>query len=185
MSLSGMMNAGATYVARALVEAGVDEPRRLLRYHGNLPHDCCDEAGFLSVSWADGRATDSGTGSASSKTNDPCAQWPMVTLAFRYVVCWPNPPEDDRGLPYIDDGYDVEVNAKAGLLADVEDAVVRALVRLTCARATPQTDPEAYAFWQHCARSPRFLDAAPILPSGGCAGVQWRLHVAPTPGPVS
>lgn len=189
MSLSSLMNGVVEYVADALVnDVGRPVPDRILRYHGALPHDCCTDNGFLAVHWDGGRAVTGGTASSASDKNDPCVQKPMVTLVVRYVVCWPEPPLDAEGLPYIDTTYDVTVNEKAGMLADVEDGIVRALVGLGCALNSQTTgDPAIVETIRRTSagRSLRFADAAPILPSGKCAGVLWRLHVAPLPGPAS
>lgn len=185
MSLSALMNAVVEYVGDRLVnDVGRPVPDRMLRYHGTLPHDCCTDDGFLAVNWTDGRASDEGTGSAASKRNDPCAQRAMVTLVVRYVICWPDPPTVE-GVPVVDDAYDTEVNMKAGMLADVEDGITRALVALGCRGAGPVDQYEAAVWRNHAGTSLRFVDASPILPLGKCAGVQWRLHVAPLPGPVS
>jgi hypothetical protein len=183
------MTATVEYVADALVnDLGRPEPDRMLLYHGNIPHDCCTDDGFLAVHWENGRANAGGTGSSASDVNDPCVQRPMVTLVVRYVVCWPDPPTRD-GLPYVDAVYDASVNSTAGMLADVEDGVVRALVGLGCALNSIAGVDEAAIVEEirrnTAGRSLRFVDATPILPSGECAGVQWRLHVAPSPTPAS
>lgn len=190
MSASGLMNAVVEFVADRLVnDAGRPVPSRVLRYHGVLPHDCCTEDGFLAVHWLDGRASSDGslTSNATSR-NDPCASRSTVTLVVRYVICWPE-PKLVEGLPQIDAAYDAEVNEKAGMLADVEDVVVREFIRATCSRPdlrSPLVDAATAAIWRNVAgTSLRFLDASPILPLGKCAGVQWRLNAAPLPGPVS
>jgi len=190
VSLSALMNGVVEFAADRIVnDAGRPVPSRILRYHGVLPHDCCTEDGFLAIHWLDGRASTDGSLTSSATTkNDPCSARPTVTLVVRYVICWPEPKLVD-GLPVIDDAYDVEVNAKAGMLADVEDVVVREFLGLTCSRpnlADPNVDDPTKAIWRNIAgTSLRFLDASPILPLGKCAGVQWRLNVAPLPGPVS
>lgn len=180
MSLSALLNAVVEYAGDVLVnDCGRPEPDRMLRYHGNLPHDCCSDAGFLAIHWTDGRLND---------PKNPCAGRPAVTLILRYVICWPE-PDLVEGLPVITDAYDTQVNTKAGMLADVEDCMARALVRLGCERPAPN-DPnvDAYvaAVWRNVAgTSLAFSSASPILPSGKCAGVEWRLSVAPLPGSVS
>lgn len=183
MSLSGLMNAVVEYVGDRLVnDIGRPVPDRMLRYHGPLPHDCCTDDGMLSVHWTDARTTAVGVGSTANEANNPCVQRPMVTLVVRYVICWPE-PDIVEGVPRIDDAYDAAVNEKAGMLADVQDGITRALAALGCGEPVDQF---VDAIWRNIAgTSLRFVDASPILPGGGCAGVLWRVHVAPLPGPVS
>jgi hypothetical protein len=187
MSLAGLETAVVEYVGDRLVnDVGRPVPDRLVRYHGPLPHDCCTDNGFLAIHWTDGRANAGGVGSSAADRDDPCVQRPFVTLVVRYVICWPDPPTV-QGVPAPDDVYFATVDQKAAMLADVEDGITRALVGLGCGlHSGVGLDPYMLAVAaQSVRRSVRFVDAAPIVPLGKCAGVQWRLHVGPLPGPVS
>lgn len=182
MSLSGLMTAMAEYVGDVLVnDCGRPVPDRMLRYHGTIPDDCCSEAGTLAVSWADGRAASEFPSSSANLKNDPCLSLPIYTLTVRYRVCWPVPDVDEGGVQLLDAEWD----ETAAMLADTADCVARELAALSCAGAA-RNDPFVAAILAQVSRGwLRYVDVAPSVPTGGCAGVLWRLYAAPTPGSVS
>jgi hypothetical protein len=180
VSLPAILSSLAEYLGDVLVnECGQPVPDRVLRYHGNLPADQCCDNGTLSVSWAEGHATDTFPVTAVNRLNDPCAAAPVFTLVARYMICWPVPEVDTGGVnvtPVQDQDYD----AVAQRLEQVAEGVARALIRLECPAATQ--DSVAVGLVAGSVRGwLRFIDVTPILPSGGCAGVQWRVYASPTP----
>ena len=142
-----------------------------LSYHGRLPHDCCTDDGFLVTSWESGR-TEGGA--------PPCAGIPSYTITIRYVVCWSVPEAGEAGVD-ISDGQDTTWNNDALMLADVADCVSRALVGITCLAADDFADAIVA---QIRPQSLSFTGVSPIVPLGGCAGVQWQLNAAVRNGPV-
>lgn len=182
MSLANTMTALVEYVGDRLVnECGRPIPSRVLRYHGTLPADCCTDEGDLSVSWADGIASDVfPTGRNASAV--PCAQRTIYTLTVRYRVCTPIPPVDSAGVE-VSDPLDARYDLFAAMLADTADCIADALIQLSC----PVVDPDQYeGAVTDAVQSILFRDATPILPAGGCAGLLWRVYVSPKPaGAVS
>lgn len=161
MSLSGLLTAIDEYVGDVLVtDLGRPSPR-VLRYHGIMPHDCCDDAGFLVSSWEPMRPTPG--------SQDPC-QFSLVTLNVRYVTCWPAADVDAQtGVVINTDQWDTP----SAVFADVALAVTRALIRLGC--QPDMTDPFVAAVFAHTGRTGViWQDTAPIPALGLCAGVQWR-----------
>jgi hypothetical protein len=174
MSLSGLLTAVNEYVGDVIVnDCGRPTPSRQLSYHGRLPHDCCTADGFLVTSWESGRP---GNG------DSPCGGPPVYTLTLRYVVCWSVPDADEGGVD-ISDAQDATWNNDALMLADVADCVGRSLTDLTCSSAP--VDPMIAAILRLAPqRSLHYVGASPIVPLGGCAGVQWQLTAAVANGPV-
>lgn len=179
MSLSALLTAVVEYAADVIVnDLGRPEPDRILRYHGNLPHDCCTDAGFLTVQWVSEYPSATFPNPSASSAS-PCEGTPAVELRVRYVVCWPEPETTASGV-VVSDAYDTRVDALTAVLADVADGVFRAFLRLSCP-GTAAFDPAAADVLAAAARV-RAVDATPITPSGMCAGVQWRLYAAPSAG---
>ena len=182
MSFSGLLTALAEYVGDVLVnDCGRPIPDRVLRYHGVIPDDCCTDAGTLAVSWVIGTASSTfGTGLAAAPA-DPCVSMPTYTVAIRYRVCWPLPEAEG---PLLDPQWD----ETAAMLADTADCVTRALAALACeARSPGDADPLMEAVWAMLSRRQwlRLVDVSASVPLGGCAGVVWRLLVAPRAGAAS
>lgn len=177
MSFSALLTALNEYVADALVnDCGRPEPTRQLSYHGRMPNDCCTADGFLVTSWE------------SAKVFPPdsqCVGIPQFTINIRYVVCWDIPEVGDHGVD-ITDEQDATWNNDALMLADVADCVMRRLQQLTCSeRSTVPPDPIAEAVLaQIRPQSLRLAGVSPIVPLGGCAGVQWQLNAVVLQGPV-
>lgn len=174
MSLSGLLTAVADYVADVLVnECGRPVPDRVFRYHGRAPQDCCTDAGVLDVSWD--RLFPSTSFPTAAGGSEPCPGAPVTPLTVRYTVCWPVPELQPTVLNVDFAGYD----ALAAELADVADCVSRWLLDLSCDPFLE--DPYVAAIFDHAPRGRvRLVESSPILPAGGCAGVQWRLNAAPT-----
>lgn len=192
MSLSALMGALVEYVGDALVnDCGVEAPDRILLYHsGNVPADCCTDAGTLVVSWSTGFASQDFPAAISGARADPCAARPVYTITIHYRRCWPVPNVDSEGVE-VSPVQDAVYNAAAALFADVSECVTRALLRLNCRSGNVVVDAEVVDLQRAIldqvsgAGWLRFVDTSPTVPSGGCAGVLWRLHAAPRPGPVS
>jgi len=182
MSLSMLMTTLAEYVGDVLVnDCGAPAPDRVLRYHGAIPADCCTENGTLAVSWNDGFGSQDFPNNGANAKAAPCSAIPLYSLSIRYRVCWPVPEANANGVELIDPQWD----GVAAQLADVADCVSRALLSLACTTPAP-LDSFQRAVLANVSRGwLRFVDVAPILPLGGCAGVLWRMSAAPTPGPVS
>jgi hypothetical protein len=122
------------------------------------------------TSWENGR-TEGG--------DQPCAGIPFYTITLRYVVCWTEPEVGVGGVAVTDE-QDATWNNDALMLADVADCVGRSLIAITC-----DNDPLAAAIVaQTRATTLRYAGASPIVPLGGCAGVQWQLNAAVRNGPV-
>lgn len=174
MSFSALLTAVNEYVADTLVnDCGRPEPDRQLSYHGRLPHDCCTADGFLVTSWSAGRP---------QNRDQPCQGPPMFTVDIRYVICWDVPEVGNTGVN-ITDAQDSTWNNDALMLADVADCVARALARLACTDGGEQDDVEAAVLAELTGR-PRYTGVSPIVPLGGCAGLQWQLEVAVARGPA-
>lgn len=172
MSFSTVLVALAEYAGDVLVnDCGRPVPARVLAYHGRMPDDCCPANGTLGVYWTDGRV--------SPGRDLPCGGPPEFTIGIRYTTCWSEPEVDEGGV-VIDQAQDEQWNSDALMLADVADCMTRALTRLLCDTTPPPLDdPFATAVLAELVnRSARFQDVTPILPSGGCAGVLWRLIVS-------
>lgn len=164
MGFPELLGAVAEYVSDSIVnDCDRPVPDRVLRYHGPIPHDCCTENGFLAVSWE--RVV------PSDERNTPCPGPPKTTIAMRYVVCWPIPDVGTGGVRLIDDSWD----QRAAMLADVQDCVTRALIRLSCANTGDALWTEVLS--ETVCNAFRFTEAVPIPPGGGCAGVLWRASV--------
>lgn len=174
MSLSTLLTAVNEYVGDVLVnDCGRPEPDRQLSYHGRLPHDCCTTNGFLVTSWESGRSS-----------GDPCGGPPVYIVTIRYVVCWDVPEVGTTGVQ-ITDAQDSTWNNDALMLADVADCVGRSLLDLTCAPAPPLDVLAAAVQSEAPYRTLRLVGVSPIVPLGGCAGVQWQLEAAVSRGPVT
>jgi hypothetical protein len=174
MSLSGVLTALAEYVGDAIVnDCGRPVPDRVIRYHGTLPNDCCTDNGFLAVNWQTGFASVTFPAAATG-TADPCRGLPVVEVRLRYVVCWDAPEVTQQGVT-VNAEQDARWDADAAMLAEVADGVTRALLRLTCEISL---DPLFVAVMDEVGPKHwlRFVAADPIVPLGGCAGVQWRLY---------
>lgn len=194
MSASGLMTAVLEYTADRLVnDAGADAPDRILSYHGTvLPADCCTEAGTLACMWADGRAGDKMPTSSATAQVDPCAKLHQVTLDVRWLRCTPKVEVSPQGVT-VNASFDTLWNDYALTMVDVADTVARQFTELQCLATKPHRpdDPELdeyeLAVLANLARigSFRLLDWSPIVPSGLCAGVHWRLAVAATPQATS
>lgn len=171
MSLSLLLTALNEYVGDVIVnDCGRPPPSRQFSYHGRLPHDCCTADGFLVTNWESGRI-DGG--------DQPCAGLPSYVVNVRYVVCW-NEPEVGSGGVAVTDAQDAGWNDDALMLADVADCVARSLIALTC-----DTDPLATAVVALSRKQAlRYTGVSPIVPLGGCAGVQWQLSAPVRNGPV-
>lgn len=171
MSLSTLETAVVEYVSDVLqVECGRPAPDRILRYHTDLPDDCCSDDGTLAVSWAEEHPSSTFPNS-SAAAQQPCPGIPVVTLRVQYVVCWPAPQADASGVQLRDADWD-ETSA---MLADVADNVSRALMRLSC--DPDRNDPLVAAVLTEVPRNwVRFVDVTPRRPQGGCAGIIWRLY---------
>lgn len=164
MSLSLLLTSLNEYVGDVLVnDCGRPAPTRQLTYHGRLPHDCCTDDGFLVTSWESGR---------SEGGDQPCAGVPTYTVNVRYVVCWTSPAVGAGGVA-VTDAQDTTWNNDALMLADVADCVTRSLIRLTCDDDTLARTLVALTRKQGL----RYTGVSPIVPLGGCAGVQWQLSV--------
>jgi hypothetical protein len=171
VSLSLLLTALNEFVGDILVnDCGRPAPTRQLSYHGRLPHDCCTDDGFLVTSWESGRSEGGG---------EPCAGLPAYTVNVRYVVCWDLPEVGTSGVE-ITDAQDTKWNNDALMLADVADCVARSLIGLTC-----DDDPLASVLVALSRKQGlRYTGVSPIVPLGGCAGVQWQLNAPVRSGPV-
>lgn len=169
MSLANVETALLNYVGDVLVNTcDRPVPDRVLRYHGTLPHDCCTPNGFLVSSW-ERRYRSARFPNATPEAN--CQGVPVGIVVLRYVVCWPLPEVGTDGVRPIDDSWDDQ----AAMLASVADCVEASLVRLGCGGVV--TDELAQAVVSLTGREGiRYIETTPIVPLGGCAGVQWRLY---------
>lgn len=176
MSLANVMTRVAEFVGDQLVNTCErPAPDRVLRYHGTLPHDCCSDRGFLVVNFErEYPSTQFPSPAANNAT--PCQGLPVAVLVVRYVVCWPLPDVDANGVRPIDDAWD----AKAAVLADVADCITRAFMTLAC--KPDLTDPFVEALIEATGHEKvRLIETVPIVPLGGCAGVQWRIYCGVRP----
>jgi hypothetical protein len=171
VSLSLLLTALNEYVGDVIAnDCGRPPPSRQLSYHGRLPHDCCTDAGFLVTNWESGKP---------DPAAQPCAGLPSYVINVRYVVCWSMPEVGTSGVE-ITDAQDTTWNNDALMLADVADCVARALIGLTC------TDDPFASMVIALSRKQglRYTGVSPIVPLGGCAGVQWQLDAPVRSGPA-
>jgi hypothetical protein len=160
------------YISQAIVDCGFPVPDRILSYHATQPIDCCSENGTLVVNWAETHWSVTFPGSGAGLAS-PCPGQPVATVVVRYFTCWPVPDATDAGVTQLDE----EWTLASGVLADVTDCVVRAFGRAQCATA-PDDDLLADLIEQTGASALSFIDAQPIRPLGGCAGVAFRAYCA-------
>lgn len=185
MGVSALMTALVELVGDVLVnDVLLPAPDRALRYYGlTMPKDCCTENGYLVATWADGRASTKFPASAASQQDDLCSAKLVTTISVRWVRCWPVPQATEDGL-LLTPEQDAEWDRVSALLTDAAEIVARNLISLECVNPLdPDLDSFVKAVVDEVAplRWLRFLDVAPIVPDGGCAGVLWRLQAAARP----
>ena len=91
-------------------------------------------------------------------------------------MCWPVPETTDNGVVILDSSWD----SRASILADHADCVARALMRLSC--DPDRQDPFVEAIISQTGSMVRYIETTPLVPQGGCAGVQWKLYASPRSG---
>ncbi len=166
--LAEVLTAYAEFVGDRLVNTcGLDEPGRVLRYHGHAPPEDVDCTGSYLAVWWEGPALVPRDG------RQPCPGPLPVTLAAKYVQCWRIADVTQDGITLFDDGWDGD----AATLADAAECVAAALVGLTCADSVPDDADEFLAALLGAVHQPRFLGVTPSGANGGAAGLVWRLQV--------
>lgn len=167
--LAEVLTAYAEFVGDRLVNVcGQAVPGRVLRYHGHAPPEDldCSGNGYLAVWWE-------GPALVPKDPRSPCPGPLPVTLAAKYVVCWPIAEVDASGITLFDDGWD----ALAATLADVAECIAGTLAGLTCDDSPPSDADEFEVALLGAVRQPRFLGVTPTGAGGGSAGLVWRLQV--------
>ena len=174
MTLSLTENALLEFVGDVITNECARPIPAVWRYHSHgLPDDCCTDDGVLSIYWERFNFSNRIPGTSAASI-EPCAGVPYVALALRYVVCWPVPQVTGSGavVPY------AAADETAAMLADVAECVSLALVRVIC----DPIDHDELSAGVHARTmqdTVRFVESVPVSPSGGCAGVLWRLTLAP------
>lgn len=163
MNLPDVLDAFRLYVEHAISEIDDGRPGRSILYHGQLPDDCCDDAGTLGVSWATlDLSVDGKTRASLAPKGELAGSVQLVDMAARYACCWYVPEASDLGTTETFARY----NGDAALLALIAEHVDLALLALSCGRASLGDGVTC--------DGARWTSTRPDI-SGDCAGITWHL----------
>lgn len=183
MSLAGLLTVVSEYVAdtiplvRKADGSQQPPPGTVVRYWGDvsIPHYEATDAGFVSVNME--REFRSirfpVTAAGASGGAHPGVGYIVADVSVRFVRCWAGPTVSVAGAAPQYDTW----NDDTGLLAEISDVVARALLRLECDGQNPPNQDFLTLLGGIPCGGFQFVDARPINPKGGRAGIQWRCHV--------
>lgn len=155
--LAALEDALLLLAAAALNNCGRPVPDRVTKYHGEIAVGCCDGNGFLTCHW--NPAVPDRTGIPQGMGNPMGERAADVML--RLYRCWPTVLEDGT-YP------DAEANAAAEGLAQDADCIWSAITRAICEGLLAE-------YLAGC-DGLELVSMTPRRPSGGCAGIEWKLH---------